>query len=468
MVLIALLLSCWGEPTPKPPPDIVLVVVDTLRADHLGVYGHSRPTSPRMDALAQEGTWFHRAYAQSGWTLPSFTSLLSGTYPHQHRVGRAPFDRSAFGRLGADAVTLPEVLAGSGYATAAWMNNTFLAPEFGLQQGFSTYDYQGSTNALHRSGEETVDGALQWLSVQTQPAFVLVHLMEPHMDYAPPESTRGRFTSDRTLTIPVPYSVSEQIGGRGAAEIPSAEAQEDIRRVYDEEILAADMAVGRLVDGIKAAGRWENTTLIITSDHGEEFWDHGGFEHGHTLLGELTRVPLIVSGRGPRVGRVDTVVEHVDLFQAMVHQAGLQRPEGTVGEDLFALAVAGGVGERQALSENTLYGPPKLSMVDNTHRLELNLRKRGGGVYQVSADGLENRVGGVAQQQAGQRLEAGIIARRGNLEPVEAVQGPRVPSQEVFAQLKALGYLDEDAPPPAPTEGQDPPEEGTGETAPDP
>ncbi len=346
-MLLALLLSCWWEPTPKPPPDIVLVVVDTLRADHLGVYGHRRPTSPRMDALAREGTWFHRSYAQSGWTLPSFTSLLSGTYPHQHRVGRAPFDSSAFGRLGADAVTLPEVLSESGYATAAWMNNTFLAPEFGLNQGFGTYDYQGSTNELHRSAEETVDGALGWITEQTQPVFVLVHIMEPHMDYAPPPSTRGRFTSDRELTISVPYSVTDQIGGKARKVVPSAQTQEDIRRIYDEEILAADLAVGRLVDGLKAAGRWDNTTLVLTSDHGEEFWDHGGFEHGHTLLGELTRVPLILSGRAPRKGRVDTVVEHVDLFQALVHHAGALPPKGTVGADLFALVEGGNAGERR-------------------------------------------------------------------------------------------------------------------------
>lgn len=455
-MLLALLLSCWGTPVPEAPPDIVLVVIDTLRGDHLGIYGHERPTSPRMDGLAQSGTWFHRAYAQSGWTLPSFTSLLTGTYPHQHRVGRAPFDPSAFGRLGPESTTLPEVLSAQGYVTAAWMNNTFLAPEFGLAQGFQTYDYQGSTNSRSRSGEETVDGALGWLTVQTQPAFALVHLMEPHMDYAPPESTRGRFTSERELHISVPYTLSEQIGGRGTGKSPSPEIQADIRRVYDEEILAVDMAVGRLVDGLKAAGRWENTTLVITSDHGEEFWDHGGFEHGHTLLGELTRVPLIVAGRGPSKGRVDTVVEHVDLFQALVHLGGAESPSGTAGQDVFAIARAGpSAGSRTALSENTLYGPPRLSMVDSTHRLEFDMNKWTGRVYQVGPRGEEREVGGVVQQQAGQRLEAGIIALRGDMRPVDSVSGLRMPTEEVFNELRALGYLDEEAP--APTVTSDPP-----------
>jgi len=425
------------------------VVIDTLRADHLGIYGHSRPTSPRMDELAREGTWYDRAYAQSGWTLASFTSLMSGQYPHHHRVGRAPFDSSSFGRLPPEATTLPEILLGAGYVTAAWVNNTFLAPEFGLNQGFSVYDYQGATNDVNRSAEDTVDGALAWIATQTEPTFMMVHLMEPHMDYAPPPSTRGRFTADRALTIEVPYTISGHIGGGHGADVPPAEVQEDIRRVYDEEILAADLAVGRLVDGLKAAGKWENTTLIITSDHGEEFWDHGGFEHGHTLLGELTRIPLIVSGRGPRKGQVETVVEHVDLFQAIVKHAGATAPSGTVGEDVFALAESSGkAGGRSALSENTLYGPPRLSLVDATHRLELNLKANSGQVFQVMPDGAEHKLTGPIVMQAGKRLEAEILARRGDLRPVEAVAGPKVPSREVFAELKALGYLDADEPEP--------------------
>jgi arylsulfatase A-like enzyme len=456
-VLLALLLSCWSSPAPTTPPDIVLVVIDTLRADHLGVYGHRRQTSPHMDSLAESGTWFHRAYSQSGWTLPSFTSLLTGTYPHQHRVGRAPFDPSAFGRLQPEVVTLAEALSDQGYATAGWMNNPYLAPEFGLNQGFGSYDYQGSTNSRNRTATETVDGALNWLQEQSQPALALLHLMEPHMDYAPPASTQGRFTSGRELAISVPYTVSDQIGGKTPGELPSAAAQEDVRRVYDEEILAADLAIGRLVDGLKAAGRWKNTTLVITSDHGEEFWDHGGFEHGHSLLGELTRVPLIVSGRAPALGRIDTVVEHVDLFQALVRHAGASRPDGSVGEDLFEIAAKRpSATDRTALSENTLYGPPRLSMVDSTHRLELDLMKGGGHVYQVGPRAEERLVDGVVQQEAGERLTAAIIALRGSLKPVDAVSGPRVPSQAVFEELRALGYIDSD--PPATTAPEGPQE----------
>jgi len=287
------------------------------------------------------------------------------------------------------------------------------------------------------------------------------------MDYAPPARTQGQFTGDGPLSIPVPFTVSNQIGRRDAKQVPTAQVQEDIRKIYDEEILEADQAVGTLVDGIKAAGRWDNTTLVITSDHGEEFWDHGGFEHGHSLLGELTRVPLIVSGRGPQQGRVDAVVEHVDLFQALVHHAGLSSPAGTSGSDLFALATdKAAAKDRVALSENTLYGPPMVSMVDANFRLELNQKTGGGGVYQVQADGSEIRVDGEAPRLAGQRLVTSITERRGDLKVVEAVSGPKVPSFEVFEQLKALGYLEGDASPPVPTAPQDPAVGDPGETAP--
>ena len=126
-----------ARPSAGAQPDIVLVVIDPLRADHLSCYGHDRPTSPNIDAIASSGLLFERAYAHSGWTLASFTSLFTGLLPHQHRVGRAPGDASQFGRLAPEVVTLAEAVGAAGYATAAVMNNTFLAPEFGLNQGFA-------------------------------------------------------------------------------------------------------------------------------------------------------------------------------------------------------------------------------------------------------------------------------------------------------------------------------------------
>ena len=180
---------------PVAPPDVVLVVIDTLRADHLSLYGHGRATSPNIDALAQGGTWWHRAYAGSGWTLASFATLLTGQHPFQHRVGRDPANPAKFGRLGEDVTTLPEILGAHGYTSAAFMNNAFLAGEFGLQQGFDRYDWRPSTNQLHRSADEAVADALAWKAEQVGPSFTMIHFMEPHMDYRAPDDVRGTFAS---------------------------------------------------------------------------------------------------------------------------------------------------------------------------------------------------------------------------------------------------------------------------------
>ncbi len=432
------------------------MVVDTLRADHVGIYGNPRQPTPNIDALAREGHWFTRAYAQSGWTLPSMTSLLTGLYPHVHRVGRAPFNESAFGRLEHSRVTMAEALKAKGYSTGGFVNNTFMAPEFGLDQGFDTYDYQGATNDQHRTAEDTMVAANAWLSQHKGPVFLLVHVMEPHMDYAPPQATRGTYTGDGVPLVPLPFASPMQIEEKDAGGIPAPAVVEYIRQLYDEEILATDQALSSLFDVLRSRGNWDNTLVVVTSDHGEEFWDHGGFEHGHSLLGFLTRIPLIMAGglaeqRAP----VKSVVQHVDVFHTLLLAAGVGLPPETSGVDLRDTKA---IPEQMALSENTLYGPPRLSMVDRDYRLEMNLEEMGGAVYRVLPDGRERRVGGAAQQEQGLRLEGGIRAVRGGLMPVDTVTGPSVPSVEAFQQLKALGYIEGG---PEPTDPADPEESET-------
>lgn len=445
--MLALMLACSEPPTPPAAarPDIVLVVIDTLRADHLGSYGSARPTSPNIDAMAAEGLRFHRAYAHSGWTLPSFTSLFTGLLPHEHRVGRSPTDSSRFGRLPAERVTLAESLTAAGYATAAVMNNTFLAPDFGLKQGFGdSYLWQGASNAEHRSAEETTSVALSWLSAQDTPAFLVVHMMEPHLDYGAPAWARGRFTPETGLPFSVPLSEPALKAGVAAGQIDPAQHRPLITGLYDEEILAADRAVGMLREGIAATGR--PTLTVLTADHGEEFWDHGGFEHGHSLYGELTRVPLIVTGPGIPVGEVKTVVSHQDLYQAIIKQAGAQPAEGTRGDDLLEIAGEGVlVPGRVVLSENTLYGAAKVSLVDDTHRLVINQFTGAGEVWEVAGDASELvRLQGKAQTAAAQQLVSQLQdLRGGSLELVDEVAGPHIPDSETFQMLKSLGYTEE-------------------------
>jgi len=445
-------------------PDIVVVVIDTLRADSLSLYGHDRPTSPTLDAIAADGLWFERAYAQSGWTLASFASLLTGLYPHQHLVSRDGCLPERFGRMAPATRTLAEALGEAGYATGAWMNNTFLAPEFGLQDGFDTYDYKGATNDQHRTAADTVTGGLDWLDKQEEgkPAFLMLHFMEPHLDYAPPADIHGTFaTGPRPEKLkypanPNPFTMVQS----GQLELDEAE-RVYLKQLYDEEILAADRALGQLVDGLKARGRYDNTLLVVTSDHGEEFWEHGRFEHGHDLWSELTRIPLVLHGPGARGGKkVETIVEHVDLVAALVHVSGATI-DGLPGADLFEVA-KGPTAPRVALAENCLYGPSCVSLIDPTHRLMLRhvlqmpkdapsreaalagaRAQKVINVWGLDAEGMERvELPQDEQQQRGRAMAKILQARRGTLEPLATTTGPALVGFETFSLLKELGYVE--------------------------
>jgi hypothetical protein len=250
--------------------------------------------------------------------------------------------------------------------------------------------------------------------------------------------------------------LDELVGKSHRKTPPTPGVQEYVRQRYDEEILHVDDAVGYLVAQLKERKRWDNAVLSITSDHGEEFWEHGGFEHGHTLMGELTRVPLILAGGAvPQRGRIDSVVEHVDLVQGFFTLAGVKAPEEASGTDLFSIADGTAVDhDNTALSENILYGPPKVSIVDETARLEFDLSANSGTVWGVDPDGIERRrVGPKLRPIAGQRLSEAIKRKRGSLKPIEGVGGVTIADHEMFLQLQSLGYIDG---PPSTTTPPDP------------
>jgi len=438
------LLGACGEP---PPPDIVLVVVDTLRADHLGSYGYAQPTSPHLDALAAGGLWFRRAYAHSSWTLPSLASLVTGLLPHEHRVGRDPADPRRYGRLPPERETLAELLRASGYRCGAIVNNTYLAPEFALNQGFEEhYDYRGATLTEIRSAEASVDAALAWLREvgSGSPRFLLLHLMEPHLAYDPPAAVRHAFTGRGPPPVEVPFGSNEAFAALRSGGRRLAAAELDyVRGLYDEEILAVDRAVGRLLEGLDrlAPGR---AAVFLTADHGEEFFEHGGFEHGHALWGVLTRVPLVIRAPGIAPERVDAVVQHVDVFQSILALAGVPRPPDTRGSDLLGRRPAEGGGDASfAVSESLLSGPEKASLVDPTHRLLVELETQRAEIWSLDRDGIEvARLAEEAARKELTRLAPALERIRGHLDPIPAVAGPLIPDEETLLRLHALGYLD--------------------------
>ncbi len=446
-MLLALVLAACA-PTPPPPPrkpDIVLIVVDTLRADHLGAYGYARPTSPNLDALAQRGALFERAYSHAGWTLASFGSLLTGLYPHEHHAVRDPQGPARYGAVEDRFTLLAESLKEAGYATAAVMNNAFMAPEHGLAQGFDTYDFQGVQNLRNRSAEETVQTGAAWLASQDKPAFLLLHFMEPHLPYGAPRDLRGTFAPKDNPPVPVPYM---GLGLQRSGPEPEPTIRDYVVGLYDEEVLAADRAVGQMVKQIDDSGAWGETLLVVTADHGEEFWDHGGFEHGHTLYGELLRVPLVIAGAGAPSGRIDTLVQHVDLYQGLLARAGAKAPEGTRGTDLWSLISASNTG-RVAFAESVAHGDNLASVVDERARLVVGLKNRSMEAFWVAADKSERQeVDGLEQDAVGRPLFRSLFDLRGGLGPLEVHLGPVPQRMDVQDQLRALGYLDDQSPAP--------------------
>ncbi len=449
LTLPLLLVACQGDPEPPVQPDVVVVVVDALRADHLSLYGHTRATSPNLEALARQALVYDRALTHASWTLPAIASIFTGRLPFEHEATRDPEDVLRFNRLDPDLPTMGTLLQAEGYRTAAWVNNAYLAPEFELNRGFDVYDYVGSGDLDGRSATDTVRAALAWLEASEQPGFAFLHLMEPHYPYLPPTHLRRRFTGPGEPPTDLLFFSSLELATDARWTKRFTQEQQDwIGRLYDEEVLAADEAIGQLVAGLQAQGRWDRTVLAVTADHGEELWDHGAFEHGHALYGELLRIPLLLRSPGIDAARIGDLVQHVDLFQTVIALAGASPPEGSRGRTLHPTGSAGirETHSRPALSEDCLYGPPRAAVTQGDLRLILNLKTRVANVFQLD-DGAQGDVQITDPDEAG-RLAAPLVDTmrelRGDLDIHQPTQRTAPLTDENMQMLRALGYVPDD------------------------
>jgi len=367
---LTLAVACGGsEPErPRHPQGeeqlVVLLIVDTLRQDALGCYGRADAETARIDALAAEGVRFDQAFATSGWTLPSVASMLTGTWPSMHKaLGKV----SRLTPISTELPVLAEVYREAGWTTLGFANAAFLSPLLGLDRGFDVFDHEHAYNWDIRRADATVDSALSALDQRPgEDVFLLLHLFDAHLDYDPPDGYLEPFVGARRTPEP-PVSMKECLELRQAdGEAPPSGADLDyIRGVYQGEVAFVDRAVGRLVDGLQELERWDRTSIVLTSDHGEEFWEHGGFEHGHTLYDELVRVPLIVrtptSGSGA-VHEVDPLVRTIDIAPTLLALSQLNSPPSFLGQSLVPHLTGEPVGAvRPAFSQSTLYGAEKMA-----------------------------------------------------------------------------------------------------------
>jgi len=340
LAIAAVLPACRGFDSTH--PDIVLIVVDTLRADHLGAYGYDRGTTPHLDALARQGTVFDAAWSAAPWTLPSVMSIMTSRYPSSHRVENDGL------KLGADTPTLAETLQRSGYATAAFVSHVYVSAPFGFGRGFETFEDFGLSRPGYRleagmepRADRVTDSALAWLDRQgRRPVFLFVHYFDPHWPYDPPETFRPPGEAGYHGSLDAAYdSISRFLD-------PRQPLPDDYRAFllarYDGEIRFVDEQIGRLLDHLSASERGPRAWVVVTADHGEEFKEHGSMGHGRRLYEEVVRVPLIIRrpGKGgtPDVAaRVGAPVSGIDLFPTLAAAAGASPPADVQGTSLLPL-----------------------------------------------------------------------------------------------------------------------------------
>ena len=371
--LVALAVTLVSPREHRHPRGIVMIVVDSLRADHVGTYGYPRDTTPHLDALAAESVVFERAYSQSSWTTPSFASIFTSLYPSVHRVGHA---KTRFGytwSLAESPPTLATSLSDAGFATAALVDIPTLSKRRGLGRGFDSYvnlEEIAKDGAVTRRTDPDAVAVLRELAGRN---FLFVwHILDPHWPYhPPPEHDRfgppdyeGSFENglDRT-------GVSELVEGR----LPLSTAdRKRLVALYDAEVRYADEQIGSLVDALDAIGLADAVMLIVTSDHGESLLEHGHYGHSLPMYEETLRVPLIVRRPGVVPRRVPNVVQLIDLMPTLLDEMDVEAPDGLQGQSLSALlrGEAGWV-ERPAFSEAPQFVERK-SLRTGTHRLIFN------------------------------------------------------------------------------------------------
>ncbi|MCB9475945.1 MAG: sulfatase [Deltaproteobacteria bacterium] len=329
-ILTAQPLASYTQPDLTGRPSIVLVSIDTLRADHVGLYGAERDTTPAIDDLAESGMAFTRAVSQSNWTLPSHVSMLTGLYPVQHAC-TAVQGLQMSPRL----MTVAEYLRNEGYPTYAVGASQFVSPIYGLDQGFETFVYRQST------ADVVIDQALELVKSadENRPMFLFVHLFDPHDPYRPPEDYRKLYVSDEEYSRVDGHLDHAQINTAESGPV-DRDRLDILERLYDAEIRFADAELQRLFTALEDRPDWDNTLVILTSDHGESFGEHGVLCHGTSLYTAETHVPLVVvyPPRWPKAGRNDALVEaSVSVAPTILDVAGIPQPEVMEGRSLFTV-----------------------------------------------------------------------------------------------------------------------------------
>ncbi len=412
-------------------PDILLVVIDTLRADHLGSYGHTVPTSPNLDKFATEGLRYAQAGSPASWTLPSFGAFATGQYPGGHVAGVNNGEKNTQAALDPDVPTLAEHMSARGYRTGAIVTNPYLKKTFGISRGFDSYsDALGLAHMpmfvqplrmltipvmggryFYRPADLMVDEAIEWWdAMEGGPRFLMLHLMDPHDPYNPPDAHK--------TAIGEPHEMA-------------------VLNEYDQEIHFTDAELGRLLDLVS-----DNAWVFVTSDHGDTFGehedpypqDHWPFtRHGHTLYQELTHVPLLVRGPGLEPSVSERAVRAFDVVPTILTLAGAEPLSGD--GDVLAEVVGAPLGADRAVGAQAMrFGSEKRSA--RLGPWKLIETRWGDELYNLEDDPLELQNRASERPEDTERLRALLPTHR-------LSSATQTIDEETARQLEALGYMQE-------------------------
>ena len=411
LLLAAAAIACnRGQAKPSNRTPVILISIDTLRSDHLPAYGYRGVDTPNIDALRADSILFERAYSHVPLTLPSHTTMFTGSLPATNGVR----DNLGF-RLALSVPTLPELLKKNGYATGAAVSAFVLRRETGIARGFDEYDDQidpansaSNVGRVQRDGGETEKIAERWIGAHAQqPFFYFLHLYEPHTPYDPPEPYRSRYASR-----------------------------------YDGEIARADAIVGDFLSFLKAKGIYDDALILLLSDHGEGLRDHGEAEHGIFIYREALQVPLMIKlPRAEERGKsVATPVQLSDVFPTICATTATPAPHT---DAISLLAVAGGSTPKRMIYSESLF--PKFhfgwsdlhSLIDDD-RHYIHAPKPE--LYDVIADASEKRNLIEPERRRAFAMRAAMLPL------IQSSAAPAPVSPEEAKKLAALGYLGQTAP----------------------
>ncbi|UCC41725.1 MAG: sulfatase-like hydrolase/transferase [Candidatus Aminicenantes bacterium] len=399
-----------GDPIPKAKNklNVLLITIDTLRADRLSCYGSQHPETPNIDDLAERGVLFSRAFANTSTTLPSHANILLGTTPNYHGV----HENLNF-IVSAELLTLAEHLKNYGYATGAFVGAYPLDSRFGLSQGFEIYDddysrtHTVTLSNLERNAEAVIKGALEWLEGRRSPWFLWIHCWDPHIPYEPPEPFKTQYKE----------------------------------HLYEGEVAYVDLALGKLLDLLKENSLFDSTLIIFTGDHGESLGEHGEKTHGFFAYNSSTWIPLIISQPATVSGSVGHYVSHIDIFPTVCDVLGIEKPSFLQGISLHPALQGMKLPERPIYFESLYpcysrgWAPLRGFILDKKKFISSPIPE----LYDLDHD--FDELNNLAEQEKITELSSQLKKIMDDLTPAEKIDAAPKVDREAREKLASLGYI---------------------------